>query len=427
MTVFSSGTIRKAHKYLSSLLLIVLFAAGSLACQRGAESTVKRPSDDQITSAVKTQLSNIDGLKKADRIEISTHNGVVTLKGETENLLIREQATEVAENVKGVRSIINNLTVSASRPDSAIEMDVDNALSTDPATEDMEISTTVKNGLVTMKGVASSWQESQLAGKIVKSVKGVTAVQNNLIVHYNTDRRSRDIATEVKHMLRWDARLDDAEINVDVADDNVVKLSGKVGNAYQKDLAMQVAHVRGVKEVQAQQLEVEPSITNAMRREQMNENINDGQIASAIKDAMTYDPRVTAKDVQVKVEEGIATLSGTVFNLNEKLAAGQDAQNTMGVKKVSNTISVERRVVVRPAVPTTDKAIAGRIKAVFARDPYVSPAHIDVKVNKGVVSLTGTARTGFLKNHYRKLASNVKGVIAVHSDITVSSTGNNNG
>lgn len=428
MTVFSSVTLLKVNRYITSLLLIALFAAGASACQQNTQSTMKRPPDKQITSAVQNKLKNLNGLKKAvNNIKVSTHAGVVTLKGETANLLTRERATRLAENVKGVRSVINNLNVASTRPDNEIEMDVDNALSTDPATEDMEVNATVKNGLVTLKGVASSWQESQLAGKIVKSVRGVQAVQNNLIVHYNTGRSPRDIQAEVKHMLRWDARLDDAKIKVNVTSDKIVNLSGQVGSAYQKDLAMQVAHVRGVEDVQAQHLEVEPAITGAMRRDPMSEDINDGQITAAIKDAMTYDPRVTAEDVQVRVEDGRATLSGTVFNLNEKLAAGEDAHNTMGVEQVSNNISVERRVVVRPAVPTTDEAIADRVEAVFVRDPYVSPVNIEVKVNRGVVSLSGTARTRFLKTHYRELASKVKGVIAVQSDISVPSSGNNTG
>ena len=425
-TVFSSATRLKTQARLCAFLLVAFIAFGLTACQQGNESGVKRPSDEQITSAVKTQLQGNDEIQNLSQADIATRDGIVTFDGDTDNLLAKQLATQLAENVKGVRSVVNNLKITTTRPDSDIKTDVDEALSTDPATEDMKLNTSVDNGLVTIKGVSDSWQASKLVEHIVKGVKGVQEVQNNLIVHFNADRLTRDIKSEVQHMLRWDARLDDAQINVNVTDDKVVKLSGKVGSAYQKDLAMQVAHVRGVKDVQADELEVEPSITSAMRRDIMAENINSGQISSAIKDAMKYDPRVTAKNVQVEVEDGVVSLSGTVFNLNEKLAAGQDAKNTMGVKKLNNDIKVERRVVVRPKTPTTDQAITERVKSIFSRDPYVSPAGMEVHVNDGVVTLSGTTQSNFLKKHYKELASNVKGVIAVQSDITVSSSESTN-
>lgn len=92
----------------------------------------------------------------ADSIEIGASNGVVKLSGAIDNLLAKQRATDIAEGVSGVVSVINNLKVTVDRPDEAIQTDVARALSTDPATERWEIAADVNNGKVTLTGSVDS-------------------------------------------------------------------------------------------------------------------------------------------------------------------------------------------------------------------------------------------------------------------------------
>ncbi|MEP7102881.1 MAG: BON domain-containing protein [Burkholderiales bacterium] len=66
--------------------------------------------DAMITTSVKAELakdSNLSALK----IDVDTDNGRVALKGSAPSTAAREQATTLAQNVKGVVSVDNKLTV----------------------------------------------------------------------------------------------------------------------------------------------------------------------------------------------------------------------------------------------------------------------------------------------------------------------------
>ena len=68
--------------------------------------------DGTITAAIKTKLIRskyVDAVK----VDIDTHNGIVTLNGKVSNFIAREQAEALAVETKGVKSVINKLEVVA--------------------------------------------------------------------------------------------------------------------------------------------------------------------------------------------------------------------------------------------------------------------------------------------------------------------------
>jgi hyperosmotically inducible protein len=95
--------------------LIPLCAVGLLALNgcRALEDdvTVGEAIDDaSITAQVKTAIAADDQLS-AMEINVDTADGVVTLNGEVGERADIARATEVANDVEGVRSIRNNLTL----------------------------------------------------------------------------------------------------------------------------------------------------------------------------------------------------------------------------------------------------------------------------------------------------------------------------
>jgi len=66
--------------------------------------------DATITAQVKAALVEDDDLAALD-INVDTRDGVVTLNGEVDEQADIARATELANDVDGVRSIQNNLTV----------------------------------------------------------------------------------------------------------------------------------------------------------------------------------------------------------------------------------------------------------------------------------------------------------------------------
>jgi len=69
--------------------------------------------DDKLTSMVLTGLKADKELNPL-RIDVDTHEGVVTLSGSVPTAAAKARASEVAQNVKDVKSVNNQLTVSAS-------------------------------------------------------------------------------------------------------------------------------------------------------------------------------------------------------------------------------------------------------------------------------------------------------------------------
>jgi len=73
-------------------------------------STSGGPVDDTaITTKVKTAILAEPGLR-ALQINVDTKDAVVTLTGTVDSPPLKERAKEVASNVAGVRSVVDNLT-----------------------------------------------------------------------------------------------------------------------------------------------------------------------------------------------------------------------------------------------------------------------------------------------------------------------------
>ena len=407
-----------SHSLLPKVLLVLALVLFTLTgCRESTTDTVEVPSDANITEAVNAQFATSEAVP-SENIKVETGEGVVTLSGSTTNLLAKRKATTLSQNIHGVLSVVNNVTVSSDRPDDAIETDVNQALSTDPATEALEISITVQNGLVNLKGAVDSWQEKQLAATITAGVKGVKDINNTVLVNPDRTRSEDNIQQEVEKTLMMNSEIRGDQIEVQV-DSSRVTLSGAVGSAYEKQLAIDYSHVVGVDSVAADELEVHPEFRSEMLQSDQLEILTNEQIVEAIKNAFTYDPRVPENMVEVTLEEDIAILTGTVNNLNAKLAAESDARHTAGVSDVENNIKVEKKVVVSPEVPVSDDAIQNRVDLAIQRDPYVGSNKVSISVTKGVVLLEGKVDSEFKKEQAEKVTGNVKGVLAVKNNIEV--------
>lgn len=399
------------------IIFIALFLWLVNCSTENQPETVELPSDEEITQVIETELEKASEVPESE-IEVNSKDGVITLTGSVPNLLAKQSAAEISSSVHGVLSVVNNIKVTASREDEAIEEDLKNSIATNPVTERWQVSPSVQNGLVTLTGTVDSWQERQLVEKLASSVKGVTEVQNNIVVTEPANVSPDEISAEIKRSLMFDSRIADNMISISL-DGNTAILSGTVGSLEEKNLAINRAYVTGVDSVVADRLEVHPEYDRSIFQNEAVEVLQPSQIEEALNSAFRYDPRVPADQIDVNVEENTAVLSGTVENLNAKLAAEEDARNTAGINSVTNNISVERKVVVTPEVPTTDEAIRERIKESIARDPYVNDTSVSIDVAEGFVNLGGEVDSEFKKEQIEDVVGNVKGVIAIENQITV--------
>jgi osmotically-inducible protein OsmY len=68
----------------------------------------------------------------------------------------------------------------------------------------------------------------------------------------------------------------------------------------------------------------------------------DAEISDDVKFNLAWDSYVDATKVDVAVDAGVVTLTGTVDNFLEKRSAGDDAMDTLGVIDVINNLRISR-------------------------------------------------------------------------------------
>ncbi len=393
----------------AALALMIALPSASSAAPRGNDNSPNL-TDSQIQNAVESELV-LDSGVSSHRIDLTVNEGVATLSGSVGNILAKDRAVRLAQSIKGVRSVVDQIKVLPSdRTDSQIRRDVEDALVSDPAAESFEVTTRVVDGAVTLTGTVDSWAEQELAVAAAKSVTGVRNVIDAIDVEANFDRSDAEIRRDVVGRLANDVRVDSTLIETNV-EDGVVKLTGTVGSASEKRTAETVAWTVGAKSVDTSDLAVKWWARDEMKRQSLFSDINDDSIEDAVDDAWLYDPRVNAFELTASSNHGKVTLTGEVDNLAAKWAAGRDARNTNGVWNVTNLIRV------RTTEYRADDEVADDIRAALIRDPYVDRYDIDVDVINGRAYLTGKVGTEFELDRAQTLAGMVRGVFHVVNNL----------
>lgn len=397
-----------------ALASMMIWITPVAALQQG-NANYQKKSDQTISDHVEDELI-FDQAVLSHNIDIETDQGIVQLSGQVNNLLAKKRSEKIAEAVRGVRSVVNNITVKPvkNRSDQEIRDAVEAALLTNPATESFEVTTKVNNGFVNLSGTVESWQEKQLSEKVAAGVYGVQGVKNLILVDYESDRPDSEIAREVREVFKWDVFIPNDDF-IDVkAIDGEVQLSGTVGSAAEKSRAYSRAWVAGVKSVDHSKLDVESWSADDRLRNDSYVDASDAEIQKAVLDAMLYDPRVNSFEVDVEVDHRTVTLRGQVDNLKAKRAAAQNARNTAGVLSVSNRLKV--RLV---DSLLTDETIEDNVESALLRNPYVQSYEISTVVDDGEVKLYGTVDSYYEKSEAEDAASSVRGAIIVDNNIVV--------
>lgn len=362
--------------------------------------------DYDITFAVESEL-HADDRVPAHLVDVETDNGVVTLSGMVPNMLSDMYATRVTENVKGVRSVVNNVTVrTPERADAAIRQDVKHCLEIDPLADIRKIDVNVNDGTVMLSGTVHSWAEKQLAKRIAMGVRGVEEIEDNIEITYEADRSDSEIREDVMARLEADVWLEDANIEVAVNDGKVL-LSGEVESAAQKRYATEDAWVIGTMNVVNENLSVAAGAGMDQDREMKNPDISDTKIVEAIDAGLRADPRVNENRVDVYSSDRVVTLKGRVENLRARSAAEQIAKNTYGV------VFVQNRIKVRPPKLVEDNALENNVEQTLAFDSYLEGDEIVADAVNGRVILRGFVDTKYEKKRAEALAERLSGVIEV--------------
>jgi hyperosmotically inducible protein len=146
--------------------------------------------------------------------------------------------------------------------------------------------------------------------------------------------------------------------------------------------------------------------------------VNDSWLTAKTKIALFADGRVNGSEINVETQQGIVTIRGKVNTAASQKAAGEIAKGVNGVKSVKNELQVVAPSE-RKTIDDKDEAITARVKANIAKESSLKNASIDVKVNAGVVSLTGDVPDILSSAQASWAAWQVPGVKSVKNDLTL--------
>lgn len=211
-------------------------------------------------------------------------------------------------------------------------------------------------------------------------------------------RKDEDIKKDVVDQLYWDDRIDASEVQVTVTN-GLVQLTGKVPTNRDRIAAYDdTTFVDGVLDVH-----------NDLEVEFIETLLTDKDIAENAKEALRLDPDVEAFDIEVKCDEGLVELNGNVDAYWKKVLAEETVLNLAGVTAVTN------KLVVVPSKKVEDEVIATDIVEALDRSAFTNPEDINVKVEEGVVKLSGNVPSIRAKVEATETARYTPGVVYVHN------------
>jgi osmotically-inducible protein OsmY len=185
-------------------------------------------------------------------------------------------------------------------------------------------------------------------------------------------RTDAELREDVEEELRWDPKVNAAQIAVNAASGEVT-LSGVVDHNAQKWAAVDATkRVRGVRAV-AQYLTVKLLHSHVR---------SDSEIGEAISRVLNWDVCVP-DTVTATVNSGSVTLAGRVSWKHESDAAERAVRGLKGVVDVRNSIAIEPRV--------TPAQVDLHVQAALRRRAMVDSNAIHVETSGSEVTLTGEA------------------------------------
>jgi len=142
------------------------------------------------------------------------------------------------------------------------------------------------------------------------------------------------------------------------------------------------------------------------------ERASDKQLRDAILRQLEWQPEIESKDISVRADQGLVTLTGFVHTYPERLAAEKASKSVYGVKAVANDIEVK-------TMTRTDPEIARDILEAIRLDLTIPDDLAKVTVRAGLVTLEGVAEWHFQREAAERCARNVIGVRSLINQIQI--------
>jgi osmotically-inducible protein OsmY len=213
----------------------------------------------------------------------------------------------------------------------------------------------------------------------------------------------QDLARTIMEQLDGDDRLEASRIEVVVSGDSVT-LKGTVPCHLTRLAAVEGARaVCGDRDVRDQLAIAHPSPSSAPAREALQ---------AAIEGILAWLPDVNIRDRTVRVADGVVSIEGCVDAMWKKAQVSEAIRSQYGV------VDLENKLTIVPTGNRSDQDVALDIERALDRHDLVDSVAITVKVERGVVSLSGCVPSDTAKRAVLDAALHTPGVVDIEDGIS---------
>lgn len=212
-----------------------------------------------------------------------------------------------------------------------------------------------------------------------------------------------ELQKDIIEELKWQPFLKSSDIGVFVSD-GIVTLTGFVDSYSKKRLAESVVvRMKGVKAI-AEEIIVrfDTDIKNS-----------DTEIAAATANALKANSLIPQDKIRITVEDGWITTKGEVEWMFEKEAVRKALENILGVRGVSNLVTIF------PKVTFNVNEVKKKISAAFHRSASIDSNNIVVEVIANKIIISGIVQSYAEKLDAEHAAWNSPGVTMVENNLEV--------
>ena len=215
------------------------------------------------------------------------------------------------------------------KTDTEIKTDVLSELKYDPSLKVTEIGVLVTDGIVTLNGYATSFDEKLAAVHAVKRVAGVVAIADDIELHIPdaNHRTDGEIAAAAAHKIAWATTIPTGTVQITVRNGWII-LEGEVEWWYQKNAAETVMRsISGVHGVSSS-ISIKPTDKIAA-------------VGMGIEAAIDRNAMLDASKIRVEIVGSKVILHGTVRTLAQREEAERIAWAAQGVFSVEDHLAVK--------------------------------------------------------------------------------------
>jgi osmotically-inducible protein OsmY len=232
-----------------------------------------------------------------------------------------------------------NLRTHSPSSDQDIAKAIRDAIVYDPRLKPFEVATQVTNGVATLTGTVGTIKAKLAAESLARNTVGVNVVKNQLEVMPQEALSDRAVADRIDKILAFDPVADGRGVHVAVKGGEV-DLTGSVDTDFESaeafDVASGVAGVKAVKDdlvvrqpnapyIYSSYLDPYEPYAAGWYMIAPRTTTSDAELEQRIDTEIRRSPFVPPDDVHVQVNDGKATLTGTVATSKERETAGNDA------------------------------------------------------------------------------------------------------